>query len=154
MEFIIFLSKIDLEILKNIRMANYNIEENTPLCLIDKSYFGFLKKGTKTIVICTENAKLMGGYNFKKKNINEDQFKTKLYIRKALRHESTHVAQQCNNNKPLNIKGINNKEVTDTKKLALRNSLKFGGNRSKEIEAYILQDKPKLVLKAIKKYCL
>ena len=44
MEFIIFLSKIDKEIIELIQKANYSIEENAPLCLIDKRFIGFHQK--------------------------------------------------------------------------------------------------------------
>ena len=44
MEFILFLSKIDKEIIELINKSNHSIEENTSLCLIDKKYVGFYKK--------------------------------------------------------------------------------------------------------------
>ena len=97
MEFILFLSKIDKEIIELINKSNNSIEENTALCLIDKKFVGFYKRREKAIVICTENAKKSGGY---KKGKNYDNHKTNLYIRRALRHEATHLVQSCNNNKP------------------------------------------------------
>ena len=36
MEFIIFLNKLDKDILELIKKANYSIEENSALCLINK----------------------------------------------------------------------------------------------------------------------
>ena len=66
MEFILFLSKIDKEIIELINKSNHTIEENTALCLIDKKYVGFYKKREKAIVICTKNAKRLGGYRKKK----------------------------------------------------------------------------------------
>ena len=62
MEFILFLSKIDKDIIELINKSNNSIEENTELCLIDKKFVGFYKKREKIIVICTENAKKLGGY--------------------------------------------------------------------------------------------
>ena len=97
MEFILFLSKIDKEIIELINKSNNSIEENTALCLIDKKFVGFYKKKEKTIVICTKNAKRLGGYREDKRY---DNHKTNLYIRIALRHETTHLVQSCNNNKP------------------------------------------------------
>ena len=47
MEFILFLSKIDKEIIGLINKSNHSIEENTALCLIDKKYVGFFKKSEK-----------------------------------------------------------------------------------------------------------
>ena len=57
MEFILFLSKIDKEIIELINKSNHLIEENTVLCLIDKKFVGFFKREEKKIIICTENAK-------------------------------------------------------------------------------------------------
>ena len=71
MEFILFLSKIDKEIIELINKSNHSIEENTALCLIDRKYVGFFKRREKAIVICTKNAKKLGGYREdKKKSIN------------------------------------------------------------------------------------
>ena len=44
LEFILFLNSPEKEIVSLIKKANYKIEENTPLCLISKKFFGFLKK--------------------------------------------------------------------------------------------------------------
>ena len=44
MEFIIFLNKLDKEIIQLINKVNYSIDENSALCLIDKKYIGFHKK--------------------------------------------------------------------------------------------------------------
>ena len=100
MEFILFLSKIDKEIIELINKSNHSIEENTALCLIDKKYVGFFNRREKAIVICTKNAKKLGGY---RKNKQSDNHKTNIYIRRALRHEATHLVQSCNNNKPTGI---------------------------------------------------
>ena len=56
MEFLLFLSGIDKEILALIRKADFTVEENTPLCLLGKKFFGFLKREQRSIVICTKNA--------------------------------------------------------------------------------------------------
>ena len=100
LEFLLFLNNPEKQILDLIQKANYTVEENTPLCLIGEKFFGFLKKKSKVIVICTENAKEYGGYSF----LKEDAFKTGLMIRRAIRHEAVHIAQQCNNGKLLNLK--------------------------------------------------
>ena len=154
MEFIIFLSKIDKEIVELIYKANYLLEENTALCLLDKKFIGFHKKKEKIIVICTNNAKNVGNYK-KKKNIDNNQnHKTRLYIRRALRHEATHLVQSCNNDKPTGfIKDIN-KKIHKSKLGALRSSVDISGDLLREVEAYVMEDKPKEVKKAIKKYCL
>ena len=151
MEFILFLSKIDKEIIELINKSNHLIEENTALCLIDKRFVGFYKKREKTIVICTQNAKNLGGYREDK---HYDNHKTNLYIRRALRHETTHLVQSCNNNKPTGIiKNIEDK-IHSGKLKALNSSVQLSGNYSKELEAYVMEDKPRKVKEIIKSYCL
>ena len=153
MEFIIFLSKIDKEIIELIKKANYSIEENAPLCLIDKKFIGFYKKVEKSIVICTNNAKKISNYRKIKKN-NNDNHKTKLYIRRGLRHEATHMAQSCNNNKTTGIIENLDQKIHKNTLQALYSSVRISGNLDKEIEAYVMEDKPRKVKEAIKKYCL
>ena len=151
MEFILFLNKIDKEIIELINKSNHSIEENTALCLIDKKFVGFYKKREKTIVICTQNAKRLGGYREDKRY---DNFKTNLYIRRALRHEATHLVQSCNNNKPTGvIKNIEDK-IHEGKLKALKSSVLISGNLDKELEAYVLEDKPRKVKEILKSYCL
>ena len=151
MEFILFLSNIDKEIIELINKSNNSIEENTALCLIDKKFVGFYKRIEKSIVICTNNAKKLGGY---KKNKNDENHKTKIYIRRALRHEATHLAQSCNNDKPTGIIKNIEKRIHKGKLKALNNSVQISGNYQKELEAYVMEDKPKKVKEIIKNYCL
>ena len=151
MEFILFLSKLDKEIIELINKSNYSIEENTALCLIDKKFVGFYKKREKAIVICTKNAKKLGGYREDKRY---DNHKTNIYIRRALRHETTHLVQSCNNNKPTGvIKNIENR-IHESKLKALKSSVQISGNYEKELEAYVMEDKPKKVKEILKSYCL
>ena len=153
MEFIIFLSKVDMEIIEMIKKANYSIEENAPLCQIDRRFIGFHKKVEKSIVICTNNAKKITNYR-KIKKINNDNHKTKLYIRRGLRHEATHMAQSCNNGKITGIIKNLDQKIHKNKLKALNSSVKISGNMDKEVEAYVMEDKPKKVKEAIEKYCL
>ena len=152
MEFIQFLDKIEIEIIRMVEQAGYSIEENTPLCLISENYVGFLKKKEKKIVICTENAKKREGYTIlRKRDINRFE-RTATHIKKAIRHESIHVAQECNDGKLLDTKqGLS---MNPAKTKALNGSIKISGEEEKEKQAYILEDKPKLVEKELKKYCL
>ena len=151
MEFILFLNKIDKEIIELINKLNHSIEENTALCLIDKRFVGFYKKREKTIVICTRNAKKLGGYREDKSYENH---KTNLYIRRALRHEATHLVQSCNNNKPTGV--IENIEgrIHIGKLKALQTSIQISGNYEKELEAYVMEDKPRKVKEILETYCL
>ena len=155
MEFIIFLSKIDKDILDLLIKANYLVEENKIECLLNKEIKGLHNFVENKIIICTENAKRKTNYRNEKKRPNKDNFKTELAIRKALRHEATHAIQKCNNNKAVgDIKELEGR-LHPTKKRALEFSTSnFSGTYAKEVEAYILEDKPKKVKKLIKKYCL
>ena len=155
MEFIIFLSKLDKEILYLLIKAKYIVEENKVECLINKEIKGLHNFKENKIIICTENAKRKTNYRNAKKLPNKDNFKTELAIRKALRHEATHAIQKCNDNKTIgDIKILKNK-LHKSKKSALEFSTSnFSGTYAKEVEAYILEDKPKKVKKMIKKYCL
>ena len=154
LELLLFLNSSERKIVELIKEANYTIEENTPLCLIGEDYFGFLKKSQKTVVICTNNAKRYGGYNFYKANQSRDSFKTGLMIRRAIRHEAVHIAQECNNGNLLNILDDKNKKISPYKLNALKGSTSISGEYNKEYEAYTLEDRPKKVILALKKYCL
>ena len=101
MEFILFLSKLDKEILDLLIKANYLVEENKIECLLNKEIKGLHNFEENKIIICTENAKRKTNYKNKKILPEKDNFKTERAIRKALRHEATHVIQKCNNNKTI-----------------------------------------------------
>ena len=155
MEFIIFLSKLDKEILELLVKANYEVEEDRIECLLNKEIKGLHNFEENKIIICTKNAKRKTNYRKKKQGPNKDNFKTELAIRKALRHEATHAIQKCNNNKIVgDIKNLEDK-LHKSKRKALDFSISnFSGTYAKEVEAYILEDKPKKVKKMIEKYCL
>ena len=155
MEFIIFLSKLDKEILDLLIKANYIVEENKIECSINKEIKGLHNFEKNKIIICTENAKRKTNYRNIKLKPNKDNFKTELAIRKALRHEATHVIQKCNNNKTVgDIKDLEDK-LHPSKRRALKFSTsRFSGTYAKEVEAYVLEDKPRKVKDFIKKYCL
>ncbi|KGF87858.1 hypothetical protein [Prochlorococcus marinus] len=155
MELLIFLSKLDKEILNLLIKANYVVEENKIECLINKEIKGLHNFKENKIIICTENAKRKTNYRNTKRQQNKDNFKTELAIRKALRHEATHAIQKCNDNKTVgDIKDLEDK-LHPRKREALEFSTsKFSGTYAKEVEAYVLEDKPKKVKNLIKKYCL
>ena len=155
MEFIIFLGKLDKEILDLLIQANYVVEENKIECLLNKEIKGLHNFVENKIIICTENAKRKTNYRNKKKRPNKDNFKTELAIRKALRHEATHAIQKCNNNKTVgDIKKLESKLHQSKRKALAFSSANFSGTYAKEVEAYVLEDKPKKVRKLIEKYCL
>ena len=152
MEFIDFLDQAEIEIIRIVEQAGYSTEENTPLCLLSENYVGFLKKKEKKIIICTENAKKKERYKIIKKH-NIDTFeRTALHIKKAIRHEAAHVAQECNKGNLLDIK--KKLSMNPSKIKALKGSTLISGEEEKEREAYILEDKPMLLKKELKKYCL
>ena len=155
MEFIVFLSKLDIEILDLLKKANYAVEENKIECLLNKNIKGLHNFEKNEIIICTENAKNKTNYRKMKKQQNKDNFKTERAIRKALRHEATHAVQKCNNNKIIgDIKNLENKLHQSKRKALEFSTSNFSGTYAKEVEAYVLEDKPKKVKKLIEKYCL
>ena len=155
MEFIIFLSKLDKEILDLLIKANYEIEENKIECLLNREIKGLHNFVENKIIICTENAKRKTNYRSKKRSPNKDNFKTERAIRKALRHEATHAIQKCNDNKTIgDIKKLESKVHQSNRKALEFSSSNFSGTYAKEVEAYVLEDKPKKVKNLIKKYCL
>ena len=155
MEFIIFLGKLDKEILALLIKAKYKVEENKVQCLLNKQIKGLHNFEENEIIICTENAKRKTNYRNIKRQQNNDNFKTEQAIRKALRHEATHAIQKCNGNKIVgDIKKLESKLHQSKKKALEFSTSKFSGNYEKEVEAYVLEDKPKKVKKLIEKYCL
>ena len=155
MEFFIFLSKLDKEIFNLLIKANYVVEENKIECLLNKNIKGLHNFEENKIIICTENAKKKTNFRNIKQNSNKDNYKTERAIRKALRHEATHAIQKCNNNKIIgDIKKYESK-LHQSKRRALEFSTSnFSGTYAKEVEAYVLEDKPKKIKNLIKKYCL
>ena len=94
-------------------------------------------------------------YRNKKQAPNKDNFKTKRAIRKALRHAATHAIQKCINiNNIGDIKNLEGKLHQSKKKSLEFSTSNFSGTYAKEVEAYILEAKPKKVKNMIKKYCL
>ena len=152
MDFIEYLDRTEVAIIKIVEQAGYKTKENTQLCLLSDDYVGFLNKRKKEIIICTNNAKKREGYTLLKKN-NRDTFaRTALHIKKALRHEAVHVAQECNKGKLLDIK--KRLSMNPAKINALKGSTRISGEEEKERQAYILEDKPKLLKRELEKYCL
>ena len=155
MEFILFLSKLDKEILELLIKANYIVEENKIECLLNKEIKGLHDFEENKIIICTENAKKKTNYRNERQLPNKDNFKTEIAIRKALRHEATHAVQKCNNNRILgDIKILEGKLHQNKRKALEFSTSNFSGTYSKEVEAYVLEDKPKKVKNLIRKYCL
>ena len=155
MEFLIFLTGKEKEILELIYKAGFSVEENTPLCFLGNKYVGFLKKRQRAVVICTQNAKDANGYSMPNIGRHRDNNYTAISIRKALRHEATHVAQDCNNSKLLGVLNEDKKIHSWYKKNAMKQSTSIGNIKiEREQEAYYMEDRPRQVIAALKKYCL
>ena len=155
MEFIIFLSQLDKDILDLLIKANYIVEENKVECLINKKITGLHNFEENRIVICTENAKKITNYRDIKQQPYKDNHKTERAIRKALRHEATHAIQKCNDNKIVgDINKLENKLHKNKRKALEFSTFNFSGTYEKEVEAYVLEEKPKKVKELLKKYCL
>ena len=152
MEFLQFLQPIELELINIVKKSSYKIEENSSLCKLSKDYVGLYEKKKKTIIICTDNAKSRENYNPMNSKQTGTFERTAIHIKKALRHELIHVAQDCNDGKLLDLK--NNYSMNPAKIKALKGSLKISNEEEKERQAYILEDKPRLVKKELERYCL
>ena len=75
-------------------------------------------------------------------------------IRRALRHESIHVAQECNNSNLINPRTKKNEIISTLKANALKGSIALTGEKEKEYEAYSMEDQPRQIIRALKKYCI
>jgi len=51
MEFIEFLDRTEVEIIKMVEKAGYKTAENTKLCLLGENYVGYLNRRRKEIII-------------------------------------------------------------------------------------------------------
>ena len=122
------------------------------MCLLSGNYAGFLDKRKKLIIICTNNAKKREGYTLLRKRNKDSHERIALHIKKSLRHEAVHLAQECNNG---NLLKTDKKLSMNLSKInALNGSIKISGEEEKERQAYILEDKPRLVKNKLIKYCL
>ena len=152
MEFIEFLDRTEVEIIKIVEKAGYKIAEDRKLCFSSENYVGFLNRRKKEISICTSNAREREGYTHLRMKDSNTFERTALHIKKALRHEAVHVAQECNDGNLLKID--RRLSMNSSKIKALNRSIRVSGEEEKERQAYILEDKPKLVEKELRKYCL
>ena len=110
----------------------------------------FKKYDEKKVEI--KNAMNYGGYKSTVDN-PEDNFITGLMIRRALRHESVHIAQECNNGKLLNIAKKEKRKISAQKVIAFKSSSKLTGSVEKEYEAYLIEDQPRKVISNLRKFC-
>ncbi len=152
MEFLLYLSSIDKEIVNLIYKSDIQIKENTFLCLKRKKFMGALNRRNKTLIICTENIKNYAGYTIPTV-LGEERDETKLLIRETLRHEAVHVAQNCNEGNPLALKNKEEMKVNTYKESLINKSAAISKSEEREHEAYWLENKPELVINSIKRFC-
>ncbi len=153
MEFLLFLTQTDKEIVKLVGRAGFNIKENTLPCLVRPDFFGATNKKKKELILCTNNIKRASGFHMPNV-IDEDGDATKVNIRETLRHEATHVAQFCNSGKVLKANETSDMVLNDYKRDSLTYSIRVSGNTLKEREAYWMENKPGLVKTMLTIYCL
>lgn len=141
MEFFFYLTPEARDIVEYVIRAKYQVRENIALCTKNKSLFGYTQQPNK-FVMCTKNII----------NSGEDVFH---YVNETVYHESVHIAQYCNNNRPLGIP--KSQMPLDSGKLQdIRNSIAAMKNSNAynyEHEAYWMEDKPEKVKYVIQKYC-
>ena len=134
MEFLLYLTSTGQEIINKVQSMNYNVTQNSAICR-NADIFGY--KTSNEFIICLSN-------------IKNSISPVKHYVNETVYHEAVHVAQSC--------KGSTLGMLTPLsqyKNIDVNNSIKVSGaNHTYEREAYYLEDKPKEVLKYLKKYCI
>ena len=134
MEFLLYLTSTGQEIINKVQSMNYNVTQNSAICR-NADIFGY--KSSREFIVCLSNIK--NGIS-----------PVKHYVNETVYHEAVHVAQSCKGN----TLGIST-PLSQYKNTDVNNSIKISrGNHIYEREAYYLEDKPKEVLKYLKKYCL
>lgn len=139
MEFLLYLSPIGKEILYNVIMAKFNIQENIGLCH-NSSVYGSVTYPQNKFVICTNN-------------IKTSSTNLSYHVNQTVVHEAVHVVQICKNNDIIRVS--NPPFLSEQKYSRLKMSLDLTSKDSydKEYEAYLLEDKPHEVLNYLKKFC-
>jgi hypothetical protein len=138
MEFLLYLSPQGQQLIRDLISAKFHIHENIGLCR-NNQVFGYGSYPNK-FVICTKNIR----------NSGHDPY---FYVEETVNHESIHLAQFCNKNKPL---GIPTKvmPLPWNKLQDIKTSLAISyTDRQREHEAYFYEDKPEEVRYFVKKYC-
>jgi hypothetical protein len=139
MIFTYYLSPEGKQILDLVAKAHFTIKENISLCS-NPSYDGGLTNN-KTFFVCTKT--LMNRENANK-NLNVTVY-----------HEAVHVVHSCIGMKPIGIP-LNKMPLTREKLQYINNSMSLVNRkdtRKLEHEAYWLEDKPKEIIKYLRKFC-
>ena len=135
MEFINYLTPPAKEILNMVRLANFQVIENSSKCK-NKSIFGWQE--SKIVIICTNNIVKHG--------------QPHIYITETLLHEAVHVAQSCKGGSfhiSKKLMPLPPEKLVDVKK---SNSLSNSSSAT-EHEAHWMENKPEKVKYVLNKFC-
>jgi hypothetical protein len=141
MDFLLFLTPINKEIINDLIAAKIKLTENSAICQKNPRYYGFFHK-TKSLIVCTEN-------------ILRETDNPRYWINQTITHEAVHAAQHCNGRKPLGLKR-ENMPLPFRKLNYLIASSEMSNHKHSfdmEHEAYYLEDNPKKVRSYLKKFC-
>ena len=139
MEFLLYLTPVGKELLYNVLLAKFNVQENIGLCR-NHSINGSVSYPSKQFVICTDNIK---------RNTNN----VREVVSKTVTHEAVHVVQICKNNDIIRIPNAPLLGKEKHVRLSMSLSSTMNNEYDKEYEAYLLEDYPEKVLHYVKKFC-
>lgn len=149
-ELIGLLLPAQLELLNVVAKTGFKIHEDAGLCESSISVFGWTD-ANKNVGFCPENL-----YEYaRQKNLPASYIKNSMNT--AIVHESVHVAQMCNNRKPVLASPVKMSELSKTQIRSVINSMIVTRNLASaalEAEAYYLEKSPTLTSFLVKKYCL
>ena len=140
MVFTYYLTPEGKQILDLIAKAHFRVRENISWCSNPK-YDGGIITENKTFFVCTKTL-------MKRATANQD-------LNSTVNHEAVHVVQSCIAMKPIGIP-LSEMPLTSGQMQYVNNSvslIKKENNRRIEHEAYWLEDKPKEIIKYLKKFC-
>jgi hypothetical protein len=149
-ELIGLLLPAQLELLNVVAKTGFKIHEDVGLCESSLIVFGWTD-ANKNVGFCPENVRKYA----KEKNYPASYIKYSMNI--AVVHESVHVAQMCNNRKPVLTSPVKMSELSKTHIRRVINSMIVTRNLASaalEAEAYYLEKSPTLTAFLVKKYCL
>ena len=143
MEYVTYLNPVALQV-QSMVARKARIIEDGPLCRRN-DFVGFFDASRREMSICTSRIKAVSPWDYSR------------LINETLLHESVHVAQACKARagylKPLGIRRAS-MSLSSGRRADLRKALGYDSSLGHiEHEAYFMEDKPKLVLHVLNKYC-
>jgi hypothetical protein len=149
-ELIGLLLPAQLELINVVAKTGFTIHEDAGLCQSSVIVFGWTD-ANKNVGFCPNNLREYA----KQKNYPESYIKNSMNT--AVVHEAVHVAQMCNNRKPVLLSPVKMSELSKTQIRSVINSMIVTRNLASaalEAEAYYLEKSPTLTAFLVKKYCL